>query len=206
MIGYQAQSYKTPCGTISGGYSELFWFDPDDINFTQAVPSATLLHPPYTALAFRDNGEGEGATPVTTALGAGLFPIDIEEETGTFKATQSISGRSIKWDYEIGGEVAKVGNAMTNFFARLDIASICSNIGLVIVDNTGAILIVAEKWVNNKIIPKFKMKNDGSEMHIEATMGDKNGATLSLKGVYSRGPIEFTGGRAALEAFIVKTA
>ena len=200
MIGYQASSYKTSCGTISGGISELFWFDPDDINFTQAVPSATLLHPPYSALAFRE----VSGSPVNVAGGAGLFPIDIEEDTGMFKATQSIAGRSVKYDYEITSEIAKVRNSMTNFFARLDAASVCSNIGLVLVDNTGAIHVVGERWVNANIIPKFKMKNDGSEIHIEAAFDGKNGATLSLKGVYSRGPIEYTGGRASLEAFIVK--
>lgn len=201
MIGYQAQSYKTSCGTISGGISELFWFDPDDLNFTQVAPTPTLLHPPYTVVAFREDDEGG---PVTTAGGAGLFPIDIEEDTGTFKAIQSIAGRSVKYEYEIVSEIAKVSNSMTNFFARLDAASVCSNIGLVIVDNTGAIHVVGERWVNANIIPKFKMKNDGSEIHIEGALDGKNGATLSIKGAYSRGPLEYTGSRASLEPFIVK--
>lgn len=201
MIGYQAKSYKTACGPISGGVAEMFWYDPDDINFTQAVATPTLLHPPYSAMAFREDADGE---PVTTALGAGLYPIDIEEDTGSFKATQTISGRSTKWDYEIVGELAKMGNDLTNFMARLDVASVCSNIGLVIVDNNGAIHVVGERWVNETIVPKFKMKNDGSVIELGAEFDGKNGGTLSLKGVYSRGPLEFTGGRAALEPFIVK--
>ena len=204
MIGYQAASYKSACGTLSGGIAELYWFDPEDIKFTQAEATASLLLPPYTALSFRETGVGEEAAPVTVAGGAGLFPIDIEEETGTFKATQSINGRSVKWDYEIGGNVAKAGNSLTNFMARLDAASICSNIGLVIVDNNGTIHVVGEKWVNTTPIPKFKMKNDGSTIDIEAAFDGKNGGTLSLKGVYSRGPIEYTGGRASLNAFIAQ--
>lgn len=194
MLGYQAQSYQTACGTLSGGISELFWFDPDDINFTQAVATASLLLPPYSAMALRAG--------TTVATGGGLFPIGIEEETGTFKATQTISGRSVKWDYEIGGELAKMGNDLTNFMARLDAASVCSNIGLVIVDTTGTIHVVAERYVNASVIPKFKMKNDGSVIELGAAFDGKNGGTLSLKGVYSRGPLEFTGGRAALDAFI----
>lgn len=194
MLGYQAKSYKTACGTLSGGISELFWFDPDDFNFTQAPKTAELLLPPYTALALR--------TGATAAGGAKLYPIDLEEETGKFTIKQTIAGRSVKWDYELTGEVGKVGNDLTNFFARLDAASVCSNIGLVIVDNMGTIHIWAEKWVNATMIPKFKMKNDGSEIHIEEKFDGKNGATLSIKGVYSRAALEFTGGRSALDAFI----
>ena len=59
--------------------------------------------------------------------------------------------------------------------ARLDAASICSNIGLVIIDNMGTIHVWAEKYVNDKIIPKFKMKNDGSEIHLEEKFDGKNG-------------------------------
>lgn len=198
MLGYQAKSYKTACGTLSGGISELFWFDPDDLDFTQPAPTAQLILPPYTAMAFR-----EGAT---LATGAGLFPIDLEDETGKFTIKQTIAGRSVKWDYELSGEIGKVGNDLTNFMARLDAASICSNIGLVIVDNMGTIHVWAEKFVNDKVIPKFKMKNDGSEIHLEEKFDGKNGATLSIKGVYSRPSLEFTGGRSALEAFIVPAA
>lgn len=194
MLGYQAQSYQTACGTLSGGISELFWFDPEDINFTQAAATASVLLQPYTALALR-----AGAT---VATGGGLFPIGIEEETGTFKATQTISGRSVKWDYEIVGELAKMSNSLTNFMARLDAASVCSNIGLVIVDMTGTIHVVGERYVNASIIPKFKMKNDGSVIELGAAIDGKNGGTLSLKGVYSRGPLEYTGGRESLDAFI----
>ena len=146
MLGYQAQSYNTACGTLSGGISELFWFDPDDINFTQAAATPTVLLQPYTVMALR-----AGATVET---GGGLFPIGIEEETGTFKATQTIAGRSVKWDYEVVGELAKMSNNLTNFMARLDAASVCSNIGLVIVDTTGTIHIVAERYVNASVIPK----------------------------------------------------
>lgn len=196
MLSFQGQSYKTPCGSLSGGISELFWFDPEDYDFTQATPTAALILPPYTAMALR--------TGAVVADGAKLFPIDLEDQTGKFTAKQTINGRSTKWDYELTGEVAKVSNGLTNFFARLDAASVCSNIGLVIVDNTGAIHIIAEKYVNDKVIPKFRMKNDGSEIHLEEAFDGKNGGTLSLKGVYSRGPLEFTAGRDALEAFIDK--
>lgn len=196
MLGYQAQSYQTACGTLAGGISELFWFDPDDMDFTQAAPTAVLPLPPYTAVALR-----EGAI---VASGGGLFPIVIEEETGTFKATQTIAGRSVKYDYEIVGELAKMDNNLTNFMARLDAASVCSNIGLVIIDNTGTIHVVGERYVNASVIPKFKMKNDGSVIELGAALDGKNGGTLSVKGVYTRGPIEFTGGREALTAFIAE--
>lgn len=196
MLSFQGQSYKTPCGTLSGGISELFWFDPEDYDFTQAAPSPDLILPPYSAMAVRDGA--------VVADGAKLFPIDLEDQTGKFTAKQTINGRSTKWEYEITGEVANMSNGLTNFFARLDAASVCSNIGLIIVDNTGKIHVVAEKYVNDKVIPKFRMKNDGSEIHLEEAFDGKNGGTLSLKGVYSRGPLEYTGGRDSLEAFIDK--
>ena len=69
MLGYQAKSYKTACGTLSGGISELFWFDPDDLDFTQAPATVQLFLPPYTAVALR-----KGAT---LATGAGLFPYEL---------------------------------------------------------------------------------------------------------------------------------
>lgn len=197
MLGYQAKSYNTPCGTLSAGISELFWFDPNDIDFTQAAPTAQLILPPYTAMAFRDGA--------TLAGGAGLFPIDMEDETGKFSMKQTIAGSSVKWDYELTAELKKAGNNLTNFFARLDAASVCSNIGLVIIDNMGTIHVWAEKYVNDKIIPKFKMKNDGSEIRIEEKFDGKNGGMLSIKGVYSRPSLEFTGGRSALDAFIAPT-
>ncbi|MDN5578729.1 MAG: hypothetical protein L0G11_05200, partial [Chryseobacterium sp.] len=71
-----------------------------------------------------------------------------------------------------------------------------------IVDMTGTIHVVGERYVNASIIPKFKMKNDGSVIELGAAIDGKNGGTLSLKGVYSRGPLEYTGGRTSLDAFI----
>ena len=196
MLSFQGQSYKTPCGTLSGGIAELYWFDPEDFDFTQAQATPELILPPYTAVEQRSGA--------TTADGAKFFYIDLEDNTGKFTAKQTINGRSTKWEYEVTGELANMSNGLTNFFARLDAASVCSNIGLVIIDNTGKIHVVAEKYVNDKVISKFRMKNDGSEIHLEEAFDGKNGGALSLKGVYSRGPLEFTGGRAALEAFIDK--
>ncbi len=90
--------------------------------------------------------------------------------------------------------------------ARLDAASICSSIGLVIVDNAGSAHVIAERYVNAKVIPRFKMRNDGSVIEIGDKFDAKNGGTLALKGTYSRGPIEFTGGLEALDAVINKPA
>lgn len=196
MLSFQAAPYLVPCGTLSGGISEIFWFDPDDLDWTSDSNTTDLVYPPYKAVALRDG--------VTLTDGGGLFPIDIDEETGNFKATQSINGRHIKWEYDLKADLVRVDNNLTNFFARLDAASICSNIGVVIVDNNNTINVIAERWVNGQPIPKFRMKNDGSEIEIGSKLEDKNGGLLSLKGSYNRGPIEFTGGRAALEAVINK--
>lgn len=66
MLCVQLQAYSRACGSVSGGISDISFFDPYDFNFTQATAINGVAQP-YTAIAARTSGSGGTATSALTS-------------------------------------------------------------------------------------------------------------------------------------------
>lgn len=161
---------------------------------TITAPGADYTEPPTITFT------GGGAT---AEGGAMLFPIDyLEDSIGVEMNQANAEGSSSSWEYIIAARLAKFCQAMTNFNTKIDRASACCQMIFFWRTNDGTIFVAGEKYVNDLLIPKFRLRQDGSKIGIGKKFSDFNGQDLSIKGSYSRPANEFTGGIGALQEFI----
>lgn len=178
---------------------------------TGATATATVVNGIVTAIAVTAGGTGYTSAPTisftgggaTAAGGAYLFGIDSLEDSIQVTQTQAnAEGSSSAWEFLIISRMAKFAQNMTNFNKKLDSAATCCQLGFIWRQNDGGIFVAGEKYVNDLLIPKFKMRQDGSKIDTGKKFTDFNGQDLSLKGSYLRPAYEFTGGIGALQGFL----
>ena len=177
---------------------------------TGATATATVVDGIITAITVTSPGTGYTSAPTisfgggaTAANGAYLFEIDSLDDTIGVDMTQSnADGSSNAWEYLIAAKLAQFSQQMTNFNKKIDAAAACCQLIFVWRNNDGKIFVAGEKYVNNVLIPKFKLRQDGSKIQTGKKFTDSNGQDLSIKGTYSRPAYEYTGGMAALQSFI----
>lgn len=185
MLCVQLRGYARACGSVTGGISDIVTFDPNDFDFTQAADVAGVKQP-YTAVALR-----AGATAVA---GAKMFVINFQQDEAEWIWRQSVRGCSTKYEHEFRFQLPENGQTLTTFLQALDAASCCCGLGMAIRLNDGKVFIAGEKYVNAVAIPRFSVKNDGSEGTSGKLYDDFNGGNIVLKGSYSRNLYEYTGG------------
>lgn len=139
----------------------------------------------------------------TSAGGAFLYEIQSQDNSIVFKATQSNTEGSAEWAYDLKTKTLEVSQQLTQFLMALDAAAACCQLIFVLVLNTGKTFVIGEKYVNGVPIPKFSLRQDGSTWDPGAELKSFNGSEVNIKGVYSRPPLEFTGGIAGLASFLV---
>jgi hypothetical protein len=200
MLSIKLNIYDKPCQATSGGVSRLWIFDRDDFDFTQAAADANGNLPPYTAIARRT------AAGATAEGGANLYPVKFQYKECSYTYNQTLAnGTSTKYDHNLEFLLADVSHFITNWNERVDAASACNGIGVIIELNSGGtngsrILVLSEKYVNGSSIREWRMQQNGSSGTTGKLFEDVNGQTTKLVGDYFRGAYEFTGGAAALEA------
>lgn len=188
MLCVTLRSYSRGCGAVTGGISDLLFFDPSDFNFTQAGSTDA-----YTAVTRR-----AGATAVGGALMFSVTFNEFEAER-TWKHTRK--GCSVKYDHEVHAQLPQLSNALTTFLSALDAAGCCCGLGVVIRHNDQKIFIMGEKYVNGEAITKFNATMDGSDGSTGKLFDDFNGANVVIKAPYSRDLREYTGAWSTLSAF-----
>lgn len=195
MLGCNVSGYTRSCTTIVGGCDLLLVGDANDWDLTEGAADTNGDPTGYSILARRT-----GATAVGGAL---LFPIDSLEDSIDVQITQAnAEGASSAWEYVIAARMAKMSQIMTNFNKKMDAASVCCQLIFFWEHNDGTLFVAGEKYVGGVRIPKFRFRQDGSKMGSGKKFSEFNGQDLSMKGSYLRPPYEFTGGIAALEAFM----
>jgi hypothetical protein len=193
MLCVTLRSYSRACGGVTGGISDIATFDPNDLNFTQAAAIAGVQQP-YTAVAARDGVDIDAAT---------MFVINFQQDEAEWTFTQSVVGCAVKYEHGLIFQLPENSQTLTTFLQALDAASCCCGLGMIVRMNSGKVFVFGEKYVNNASIPRFTMKQDGTEGGSGKLFDEFNGANIHIKGSYSRLPYEFTGGWDVVEALMV---
>jgi len=173
---------------------------------TGAAGTATVSGGAVTGVTITSGGTGYTTAPTVSFVSTGsanLFEIESLEDTINVVMSQAnADGSSSAWDYAIICNMAQFSQNMTNFNTKIDAAAACCQLLFVWQQNDGKIFTAGEKYVDSLLIPKFKLRQDGSKIDIGKKFTDFNGQNLSIKGSYSRPAFEFTGGMESLDSFI----
>lgn len=196
MIGCSVLGYTRSCAPTVGGAGFLWVGDANDFDFTSGAADANGDPTGYSAVALRAfTGDTSGQL---------LYAIDSLEDTINVTMTQAnADGSSSAWTYNIIARMAQFSQAMTVFNQKIDAAAACCQLVYLWANNDGTIFVAGEKYVDGVLlVPKFKLRQDGSKIDIGKKFTDFNGEDLSIKGDYSRPAYQFTGGIAGLTAFL----
>jgi len=195
MLGCNVRGYTRTCSTVVGGADILLVGDANDFDFTEGAPDVNGDATGYASVARR-----AGATALG---GAYFYDINSLEDSILVDISQSNpEGTSSEWAYEIKAKMAQMSQAMTNFNKKIDAAASCCQLVFIWRNNDGKIFVAGEKYVNSVLIPKFKLRQDGSKQTTGQKFSSFNGQDLVIKGAYSRSAYEFTGGFAAIQGFM----
>jgi hypothetical protein len=193
MLCVKLKKYDKACTPTTGGVSRLWIFDRDDFDFTQGAADADGNKPEYTAIARRAGATADG--------GGNLFPVLFQFKEASYSYTQSLTnGTSVKYEHSLEFLLADISHFITQWNERVDAASACCGIGVILELNSGKVLVLGEKYVNGASIREWRIVQNGSTGTSGKLYEDVNGQTTKLIGDFSRGAYEFTGGTAALEA------
>lgn len=191
MLCVQLKAYSRSCGGVTGGISDVGIFDPYDLNFTQNETNG--VKNAYSAVALRNaDGIDQDAPSV--------FLIQFQVDEGEWTWSQSVTGCAVKYEHEFVFQLPDNSHTLTTFQNALDAAGCCCGIGMFVRLNSGKIFVAGERYVNNAAIPRFIIKQDGSEGGSGKLFDDFNGGNIHFKGSYSRNLYEFGGDWAVIEA------
>lgn len=190
MLNVKLQSFSQACRANTGGISDVLVFDPADFDFTQVAPVAGVKQP-YSAVALN--------TGATAVGGAKVFNISFTQDEAEWTWKQAAGKGSSKFDHEFVFQLQENSQTLTTFQEALDAAGVCGGLGMIIRLNTGKIFVAGEKVVNGSSIPRFTLKQDGSEGGSGKLYDDFNGGNIHLKGSYNRNLYEFSGDWSAIE-------
>lgn len=174
---------QATCQKVSGGIAQAYVFDPADFNFTQAAPTSGLIHP-YTAVADLSGGDGY------------FEPIVFMRKMADYKFSQkSKGGYAAAYTHTFTAQVSDVSMLTAQFASIIDQGAECCGLGILLVLNSGRILVLGENNVNESTLPiPFFMYQDGSSADTGKAFDDLNTNTLVITGDYNRPAIEYTGG------------
>jgi len=184
MLCFNPTGYTRACGGVTGGVSDVAIFDPADFDFTQAA-DVDGVKQPYSAVALRDGA--------TAADGAKMYVINFQDEEAEKTTNQAVTGCTVTYTHEWILSLPDNSQGLTTFLESIDAGGCCCGIGIAYRMNSGKIFIAGEKYVNGSAIPKFRIKQDGSDGTTGKLMSDENVYNLHLKGTYSRNLYEYSG-------------
>ena len=179
------------CGIVAGGVSDLYIFDPTIFDFTQAAPIANVIQP-YTAI---------------TDLGAGdlIYPVKFERMSAEYDySMKSEDGVTLGYTHKVMFSVPRINMIASQWAQLIGTQGYCCGIGIVIVLNSGDILIMGEASVNAaKLVPNFYVYQDGTKANSGKKGSDKNTVSDTLTSCeYSRPLIQYTGSLASILALV----
>lgn len=196
MLGCNVKGYKRACGASVGGAGTLLVGDANDFDFTEASEGSDAEVTGYNVITRR-----AGATE---EAGAYLYTVDslADSISADIDITTDVEQGVTSYAYTIVARLSKMSQQLINFNKKIDAAYQCCQLLIIWRNNDGSVFVAGEKYVNTLSIPPFRFRNDGGKIQTGKKFTEFNGQDLSLKADYLRGPYEFIGGYAAVEAFI----
>lgn len=193
MLSVTLKAFDRTCGPTSGGVSRVWIFDRSDFSFTQGAADADGNLPAYSAIVRR--------TGATEAGGAVMFPVKFVRNEAEYKYSMSKKGTSVKYEHSLEFLMADLDQFITQWNQKVDAAGACEGIGIIVELNSGKILVLGERYVNDALVSgNWEIAQDGASGTSGKLNDDINGHTAVLKGDYRRGAYEFSGGVGAVEA------
>lgn len=196
MLGCTIKGYTRSCAPTVGGAGNLWVGDANDFDFTSGAADADGDETGYSAIALiSSSGDTSGMK---------LYEIDSLEDSINVTMTQAnTDGSSSSWEYAIITRIAQFSQQMAIFNKKIDAAAACCQLVFIWAGNDGNLFVAGEKYVDTlRLVPKFKLRQDGSKIDIGKKFSDFNGQDVSFKGSYSRPAYQFTGGIGGLTAFL----
>lgn len=193
MLCVNLQGFQKVCQQASSGIANVVIFDNKDFDFTQVAPTAGVINP-YSVIALK--------TGATAAAGGKMYPIQFDEDNTAEYTFKRADGKNASYEHEIKAHLSGVNQNLSNFLMSLDAASYCCGIGVVIRFYSGKIIVIGERSVNGSEIAPFLIRHSATEGTSGKAFSDDNGATLDLKGTYSRPALEYSGTWDSIEALI----
>lgn len=177
---------------------------------TGAAATATIVGGVITGITVTTPGTGYTTAPTISFTGGGavaadgakLFLVAFQQDEAEWTWKQTVTGCAVKYEHEWIFQLPENGQNLTTFLQALDAAGCCCGLGMVFRLNSGKILVAGEKYVGNQAIPRFTIKNDGSDGTSGKLYDNFNGGNIHLKGSYSRNLYEFSGNWSAIEALM----
>jgi hypothetical protein len=192
MLSISLRSFDRECSPTTGGISDIWIFDRDDFNFTQAAATNGDL-PAYSAIALREGATAEG--------GALLYHVDFSDKSAEYRYAQSLNNEvSVKVEHTVEFLMADLDNFITQWNVKVDAAAACHGIGVIVRLNSGKIFVLGEKYVNDERQLDWKMKQNGSTGTSGKLREDVNGQTTLLVGDFGRTAYEYSGSVSSLES------
>ncbi len=106
----------------------------------------------------------------------------------------------MKYEHVIEFLLPDLDHFITQWNERVDAASACCGIGMIVELNSGLLLVLGERYVNASSVREWKMAQNGSTGTSGRLLEDANGQTTLITGDYYRGAYELDIATSALEA------
>lgn len=176
------------CAVVPGGVAQIFIFDSTLFDFTQAAPVSSVPQP-YTAI---------------TDLGTStkIYGVKFTRMQAEYTYDQSnADGVAPVYQHKLVFPVPDINMLTEQWSTLVDAQGYCCGVGIIIILNSGRILVMGENSVNAAApaVP-FYVYQDGSKATSGKKMDDQNANTVTLTGQYNRPLIEYTGTLASIIA------
>ena len=179
------------CAIISGGISSLYIFDTTVFDFTQASPVSGVVQP-YTAI---------------TDLGTSskIYQVKFERMSAEYDfSMKNDDGVSPAYTHKCMFNVPRIDMLSSQWAQLINTQGYCCGIGIIMVLNSGDILIMGEASVNAaSLVPIFNVYQDGTKGNSGKKGSDKNTVGVTLTSIeYFRPLIQYTGALSTITALI----
>lgn len=184
-------SYKpATCAVKPGGVSAIYIADSTLFDFTQAAPVSGVPQP-YTAI-----------TDLGTATK--IYQVQFTRTKAKYTFDQkNADGVAPSYMHKVIFPVPDINMITEQWSTLIDNQGYCCGVLIIIILNSGRILVMGESSVNAAtIVPNFYVYQDGSKADSGSKMEDQNENMVTLVGTYNRPLIEYTGTLASILALV----
>ena len=178
----------TTCIVVPGGVAQIFVADATLFDFTQGAPISGV---PQSYTAITDLGTSSKIYGVKFTRMQAEYSYD----------QKNTDGVAPLYAHKLTFPVPDINMLTEQWSALIDAQGYCCGILLIIILNSGRILVMGESSVNAaSLAVPFYTYQDGSKATSGKKMDDQNQNAVTIVGQYNRPLIEYTGSLASIVA------